>query len=86
MFYRFVINYSVTGKNDEEIAKIADALHKELAGNEDYVNSAIVINFRGPNLTIYLWPEECKQPIPDMLRSWAEFMIFCNWVVNNENN
>lgn len=86
MFYRFFVNYSVTGKNNEEIAKIADALHKELAGNEDYVNSAILLNFRGPNLTVYLWPKECKQPIPDMLRSYANFMTFCSGVISNEHN
>ena len=86
MFYRFLINYIINGKSAKEITKIANALHNELAGNEDYVNSAIIINFRGTNLDIYLWPEECKHPIPEMLRSYADFMIFCRRVISNENN
>ena len=86
MFNKFVVNYIITGKTDKEITKIANALHNELVGNEDYVNSAILINFQGTDLNIYVWPEECKQPIPDMLRSYADFMIFCSWVISNEYN
>ena len=85
MFDVFLVNYRIEGLSVEETTKVANALLGALVGNEDYINSEIIIRFYETIIEINIWPEECKNPVPEMLRSYADLMIFCRRTIYENN-
>lgn len=51
--------------NSDTIAEIGNLIHRQLAGNQDYIDSNIGISLM-PNCVL-LWFDDCKGDIPDIV-------------------
>lgn len=84
----FSFAYEYTNVDHKKVANVAEALHKYLCENasQDYVDSNIVLEWGlAEHVAVYIWPIECKGPIPAIFKSWETFVYFCNiWEDDHE--
>lgn len=52
--------------DEKDQMAVGNYLHEQLRGNEDYINSNIVLNIDAPNEVNLYFFEECKK-IPDLV-------------------
>ena len=71
----FNICYEFCGEINE-VEKVAIALHKALRGNDDYIQSHILVHYNNNYVSVTIWPEHCNEPIPKFLESNKAFIIF----------
>ena len=51
---------TIVTENEEEKMKVGEHIHNQLVGNQDYIDSNIVLNIDTPNTVILDIFKECK--------------------------
>lgn len=53
-------------KNDDDtLVEIGNSIHRQLVGNQDYINSNIVLSLRSDSIQIFI--DDCKGEVPDIV-------------------
>lgn len=55
----------IEARDDKDLERIANGIHQQLVGNEDYRNNNILLNIDVDAVRLYFF-EECKE-IPDIV-------------------
>lgn len=75
----FRFGYCYAGKVSDA-AVIARAVHTALAGNVDYISSAILVAYGNgcSHVSVDIWPDELGEDLPEFLTDYRSFITFCN--------
>lgn len=66
----------ITTKSNEEKMQIGNEIHNKLVGNQDYVDSNIILNIDEDNL-VRVWISSEVNNIPDFLMN--DYKEICEW-------